>query len=162
VLQTELSLEKRVAKIEAERDINRLKMQYARACDEQYDPEQLAPMFAEDAVWDGGPTFGAHVGRAAISDYFAGISGTISWAMHYIVGGDITVNDDLETATANWQLWCPVSMKVDGEWTAVVLASTYADQYVREADGWKFARMDVHFTLQAAMAEGWGERQFHL
>ena len=160
--QTELSLETRVAKLEAEREINRLKMVYARTCDEQYNPDKLAPLFTEDAVWDGGHTFGTHQGRQAIYDYFAGISGTIGWAMHYIVGGDIHVADDLATATGDWQLWCPVSMVIDGEPQAAVLAATYADRYRNAPDGWKFERMEVNFTLQATMAEGWGTRQFQL
>lgn len=159
---TQIDLETRIAKLEAVNAIKSLKIRYAMACDQDYDPELLAPMFAADAVWDGGDTFGSYHGSEKIAAYFGGISDSIKWAMHYIVGGDITVNDDLRTAQATWQLWCPVSMLVDGKPEAAVLAAIYEDEYVLESGEWLFKRMKVNFTLEAKMSEGWGETRFHL
>lgn len=159
---TTSDLETRITKLEAVHEIKSLKIRYAMACDQDYDPELLAPMFTEDAVWDGGATFGRYDDRAQIAAYFGGISDTIKWAMHYIVGGDITVHDDLVSAHGTWQLWCPVSMLVDGRPEAVVLASIYEDEYALQDGRWLFKKMKVNFTLEAKMSDGWGENQFHL
>ncbi len=157
-----LDLETRIAKLEAVNDIKSLKIRYAMACDQNYSPDLLAPMFTADAVWDGGEKFGRHESREAIYDYFKGISGTINWAMHYIVGGDVTVDDDLTSASATWQLWCPVAMLVDGKSESVVLAAEYADKYEKQDGEWLFKEMVVNFTLQAKTDVGWGDTQFHL
>jgi hypothetical protein len=159
---TSVDIETRLAKLEAVNAIKSLKIHYAMACDKDYDPILLAPMFAEDAVWDGGETFGRYDSRDKIATYFGGISDSIKWAMHYIVGGDITVHDDLVTAHGTWQLWCPVSILVDGKPEAAVLAAIYEDEYVQQDGEWLFKVTKVNFTLEAKMSEGWGENQFQL
>jgi hypothetical protein len=35
--------------------VKQLKYRYCAACDDDYDSDRLAPLFTEDAIWDGGP-----------------------------------------------------------------------------------------------------------
>jgi transposase len=70
------------------------------ACREQgglrglaYSPDAVAPLFTEDAIFEGG-RFGNHLGRPAICDYFAGVSKQIIWAMHYMINPIVEIDDD--------------------------------------------------------------------
>jgi hypothetical protein len=160
--QESLDIETRIAKLEAINDIRGLKLAYAVACDDSYNAEVLSAMFAEDAVWDGGDAFGTYRGRPAIKDYFAGLSSKITWAMHYTMGGDIKVDDDVRTASGTWQLWLTASLVVDGEPQAVVMSANYRDTYVREDDGWKFQTLAADFTMATRLDVGWAPSQFTL
>lgn len=72
-------LEKRVHKLEDRAAIEELVYRYRQLCDENYDPDGLADLFTEDALWkvasaDGGRDFGEHRGRDAIRKFFAEVS----------------------------------------------------------------------------------------
>ena len=49
-----MNLEARIRRLEAADSIRRLKAHYCDLCDEGYDADALASLFAADAVWDGG------------------------------------------------------------------------------------------------------------
>jgi len=60
---------RRLEDIEA---VKQLKYRYAAFCDQDYDPDGLAPLFTENAIWDGG-IMGRYEGRDAIrTPYDAG------------------------------------------------------------------------------------------
>lgn len=61
--------------------IKQLKACYCAFADQDYDPDGIASLFVADGVWDGGP-FGRHEGRAAIHDFFTGVSKVISFVDH--------------------------------------------------------------------------------
>jgi len=147
----------RIAKLEAAEEIRELKVRYAKACDDGYKPAGMVPLFTEDAVWtDVTGRFGTHEGRDAICDFFDGVSDQIQWAGHYMIGPDITVNDDLETATGTWYLWQPCT--IDGE--ATWLAGTYLDHYRKDSDGrWKISRLELTVDVLTPFAEAWATKQ---
>ena len=132
-------VEARLARLEAIEAIRELKARYADVCDTGYDPVRMRPFFTEDAVWDGGPRFGRYEGVDAICEFFAGISGTIVWALHYMVAPIVEVLGDGRTASGSWYLLEPCTIVADDGPTAVLITGTYADRYRREEDGWKFA-----------------------
>ena len=58
-------LEQRVQVLEDVNAIRHLKARYAASCDDQYNPDSLAALFTEDAVWES-QGLGRFEGREAI------------------------------------------------------------------------------------------------
>ena len=150
----------RVARLEAIEAIRELKERYADVCDTGYDPVKMRPFFTEDAVWDGGPRFGRYEGVDAICDFFAGISSTITWALHYMIGSTINVADDGQTATGSWYLLEPCTFATDDGPRSIVVTGRYADRYRLEDDGWKFSEVLLDVQTVAALDEGWAKKPF--
>ena len=74
-------LENRVRTLEDTDAIRNLKARYAELCDDNYDPDGLAALFVEDAVWESG-SLGRFEGREAIRDFFRGASKIFTFAIH--------------------------------------------------------------------------------
>ena len=148
-----------LAGLTAIEEIRRLKHVYAGVCDTGYDPARMAPLFTEDAVWDGG-RFGRYEGRDAVCGFFAGISSQIVWAMHYMLNPVIDVADDGQSATGSWYLWQPCTVVGPDGPQAVWLAGRYADQYRREAGGWKFSVVDLDVQCVTPYEHGWAVKPF--
>ena len=136
-------IEHRLRRVEAEAAIVRLKSQYARFADDGYDPDGLAGLFVDDAVWDGGDLFGSVQGVDAIRQHFAGAPQRIPWALHYVLNPVIDVDDDDRSATGSWYLWQPCVRQRSSGLVAAWLAGTYADEYELTSEGWKFRRVEV-------------------
>lgn len=152
-----MDIEHRVAVLEAVEEIKGLKAVYAGVCDTGYRPEGMYPLFVENALWaDETGRFGRYQGRQAICDFFAGVSGSIGWALHYMIAPKITVHDDLVNAEGTWYLWQPCT--IDG--VPVWLTGTYFDRYAKEDGVWKFS--EVHLSVQtiSPFDEGWVKRPF--
>ena len=144
-------LEARIAALEAVEAIRLLKARYCALCDADYPPDELAVLFTEDAVWDGGP-FGTHRGRAAIRAFFSGSADRVAFAIHHVTNSAIEVTG--ETATGTWYLWQPMVMR-PGE-RALWLAARYEDRYVRTPEGWRFAHVRVVVRMLAPYEAGFG------
>jgi uncharacterized protein (TIGR02246 family) len=150
-------LELRVAKLEAAKQIRSLKASYASGCDKNYSPDELAPLFTEDAVWvDPSGTFGKHEGREAIRAFFVGVSATLIWARHYVINPVIDVADDLTTASGTWYLW--QTCTIDNE--AVWIIGAYKDEYRREDGVWLISRCELTLDAITPFDRGWVEQQF--
>lgn len=154
-------LEQRLARIEAAEAIKSLKQRYARACDTQYDPQLISELFTEDGVWDGGERYGVHRGRKAIYDFFANVSDLVPWAVHYIVGPDVEMADDAQSATGRWYLWQTCNHYIDGELVPVMIAGRYEDVYVKEDDGWKMKELHLRLEAITPQLEGWAKKRFY-
>lgn len=139
--------------LDDERAIQRLVRHYADVCDEIYDPEKLAPLFTEDAVWEassesGTSDFGVHRGRAAIYDFFAGVSSQIVHAHHIVMSPEIDVVEPGRSATGRWNTF--VLMKLaDDEYSvrpgdAKLMSAVYRHRYVCENGVWRFSHLHVH------------------
>ena len=62
--------------------IKKVKAEYCAHCDNGYNPDGIAELFAEDGVWDGGvDVFGKYDGREAIRKFFTGA--TKSFRLRY-------------------------------------------------------------------------------
>jgi len=152
-------LERRIARLEMAQAINDLKIEYALLCDDGYDGDKLKQLFTEDAVWDGGETFGRHEGREAIGVHFSGFQGNFTWALHYMIGPQVTaVSDDALTAEATWYLWMPFN-QADGDGSKPMLFTAKQYDRYRMVDGRLFfSEIRVDAQSMGTMEEGWTER----
>ncbi len=150
----------RLDRLEAIEDIRVLKARYADVCDTGYDPVRMRPFFTEDTVWDGGPRFGRHEGIDAVCEFFAGVSGLITWALHYMIAPIIDVADDGLTATGSWYLLEPCTIMTDAGPEAMVITGRYADRYRKEADGWKFSEVVLDCQTISPLDQGWARKPF--
>ena len=148
----ELTLEQQVTRLTAIEDIKQLKAQYCAYCDDGYDPEGIARLFTEDAIWDGAD-FGRHVGIEAITEFFAGISADITFAGHLVLNPIITVNGD--KANGKWWLIMPCTTNTDGTKEAKWLAAEYDDDYIKKDGKWFFKHLKLDVKFFAPHLSGW-------
>ena len=100
-------LEIRVKAVEDTNAIRNLKARYAELCDDNYNPDGIAALFVEDAVWESGP-LGRFEGREAIRKFFQGASEIFTFAIHYSLNSQIEVSGD--SARARWYLFMPCTV----------------------------------------------------
>ena len=148
--------------LEDERAIQRLVRHYADVCDEMYDPDKLAPLFTEDAVWassseNGTSDFGTHRGRQAIYDFFAGVSSQIVHAHHIVMSPEIDVLEPGRSAKGRWNTIVLMKLVSDehsvGEGDAKLMAAVYQHQYRCEDGIWRFAHLSVHTRFDLRLAQ---------
>lgn len=133
--------------------IERLVRTYADVCDEMYDPDKLAPLFTEDAVWaatseHGTSDFGVYEGRPAIRAFFASVSAQIVHAHHIVMSPEIDVVVPGRDATGRWNTIVLMKLSNDEyqqhDDEAKLMSAVYTHRY-RCVDGrWLIARLDVH------------------
>ena len=141
------NLEKTVQRLADIEDIKQLKARYAAACDDDYNPDKLAPLFAEDAIWDGS-ILGYAEGREGIREFFAGSSALVPFAIHQISNPLIEIDGD--TATGQWYLWQPMVFGGEALW----LSAIYEDQYIRQDGGWIYQHLKLNIRMLTPYAEG--------
>jgi hypothetical protein len=149
----EPSLEQRIARLESIEQIRTLKAVYCEFCDRDYDPEGLAGLFTEDAVWDGG-IFGRYEGRQAIRQFFQGVSGSLVFAAHLVMNPIISFVDN-DTATGKWRLWQPATQNEGGKLECKFLLAAYDDVYVRTAGTWLHKSVKVQVNFFEPVTSGW-------
>ena len=156
------TLKERIGRLENVEAIRRLKARYAYLADAKYTedhrrkPEaeldavawQQALRFTEDAMWDGGPTFGRAEGRRAIYDLLR--AGPWTFAMHYFMNPLITVDGD--RASGRWMLWEAATL-AQGE-TAVLISALTDDDYVRVDGNWLMSRMRLTLRFMVPFPGG--------
>lgn len=148
-------LARRVQTLEDIEEIKRLKARYADYCDNGYDPDGLASLFTEDAIWDGG-VWGRYEGRAAIREFFRGASAVLPFALHYMANPIIEVNGD--TATGTWYLFQTCTFAEGNQ--AVWGATRYHEEYVRQDGEWKFHHLRLVSSFWTPYEQGWAKRPF--
>ena len=132
--------------------IKRLKHQYCAYCDDNYNPDGIAGLFVEDAVWDGGE-FGRHAGREAIRNFFRGAPKMMSLAAHQVMNPIVDIDGD--HATGDWKLLQPCILQTNDGPRAMWLAAIYHDEYVKTPVGWKFKNLKVDMLFFSPHDEGW-------
>lgn len=149
------TIEERLCVLEDLEEIRTLKARYAAACDDNYNADQIAALFAEDAVWDGG-ALGKADGRAAIRKFFNRAAKFFPFAIHNVMNPIIEVDGD--RATGQWYLLQPATMASGNQ--AVWLAATYHDEYVRLDGRWMFKRLKVTSLFLTPYEQGWAKKPF--
>ena len=142
-------LARKVQMLEDVDAIKRLKHQY---CDDNYNPDGIAGLFVEDAVWEGGE-FGRYVGREAIRNFFGGAPKVLSLAAHQVMNPIIDVDGD--HARGEWKLFQPCTLETNHGPRAMWLAATYHDEYVRTMEGWKYKDLKVDVLFFTPHDQGW-------
>jgi ketosteroid isomerase-like protein len=143
-------LEARVRRLEDIEALKQLKHRYAALCDEDYDAERLAPLFTNDAVWDGG-AMGRYEGREAIRKFFAEAHKTVPFAIHHVSNPILEVDGD--RATGRWYLWQPCVFA--GTDQAIWMAGRYTDTYRREDGLWRFEHVRIELRMLSPYEAGW-------
>jgi hypothetical protein len=160
------ALEARLADVEAVQAIERLKARYAELVDRRMSKgraregealarvaDEIAELFTEDAVWDGGPALGVARGRDELRARMCQPTLRFSW--HYFLKPRIEVSGD--SAKARWDILSPCTTQ-DGRphW----MAGFEDDEYRCEAGVWRHARMKLTCVFLAPHDRGW-ERIFY-
>ena len=152
---SQLSLEQRLARLEAVEDIKRLKARYCAFCDNNYDPDGIAGLFTRDGVWDG-ESFGRYAGREEIRAFFRRIAGDIVFAAHLVLNPIVEVQDE-NHATGKWRLIMPATTQENGRREGRWLIAAYDERYVRVDGAWLFQHLKLHVNLWEPHATGWAE-----
>ena len=158
------ALERRLRAVEDVQAIQRLKARYAQLTDARYHRKgvkdaaeveplarEIAALFTEDAVWDGGPALGVCEGREAIFERFRAPTLRFSW--HYFLKPEIEVEGD--AARATWDILAPCTT-TDGR--AHWMAGAEDDEYARVDGAWLHRRMKLRVVFMAPYDEGWAKR----
>jgi len=149
-----MNLEDRVAALEDVEAIKRLKARYAHAADAKYTldhqrktQEEIDPIariqagcFTEDAIWDGGPQWGASHGRDAI--YQMVRKSVWSMTMHYFLMPHIEVNG--HNAKGRWYLWQTATMTEGNR--SMIMSAVTDDEYRKVEGEWLISK--TVFTLK--------------
>ena len=77
-------LEKRITRLEDIEAIKQLKARYCEICDDMHNPDRVASVFAEDAIWESAD-FGKAEGHEAIRELFRKFQSTFSFSQHNIM-----------------------------------------------------------------------------
>jgi len=154
-------LRARVEAAEAVAAIQNLKARYAQLVDERYvrgkvapeervaaAAEQIAALFTEDGVWDGGPALGVSKGRAEIAARMRAPTLLFSW--HFFLKPQIHVDGD--RARARWDILSPCTTK-DGKPSWMV--GFEDDEYARVDGAWLHTRMKLTSVFLAPHETGW-------
>jgi hypothetical protein len=150
-----LTLEQRIARIEATEAIRRLIGLYALAGDRKNDRAMFTELFAEDATWSA-EGFGAFEGKAAILDGLCGISSNqVLWSLHFPVSPIITLADDLKSAKAFWWLWELGTLRDQEGDKSSFMGGTYDADLVERGGTWLFKSVVLKFQTITPFRDGW-------
>ena len=145
-------LEIRIRAVEDADAIRNLKARYAELCDDDYNPDGIAALFVDDAVWESGP-LGRFEGKESIRDFFRGASEIFTFAIHYSLNPQIEVTGD--TARARWYLFMPCTVG-DGD-QAMWRAGIDDEEYVRVDGHWMFKSKKSTGIFNTPFDSGWAK-----
>ena len=151
-----MDLEARIDRLESIEAIKKLKHVYMNWCDLGYPPEKLGPLFETEAVWTSA-VFGHHSGRAAIEEFFGGVSAQIVFAAHLAMNFVIDVDGD--TATGKWRILMPCTMMEDGQKVSRWILGDYEEEYVRADGTWLFRKIDFLVNFNVPSLESWAGQE---
>jgi SnoaL-like domain len=126
-----------VRRLQDRQELRDLTLRYCRAIDDS-DWAALRGMFADRAGIADAPDA---PGGDEIVDQLRAIRSTYGRTIHTAHGQLVEFTDD-DHATG----MVPSHAELDIKGETVVCAMRYYDDYVREADGWRFARRQIKFT----------------
>lgn len=145
-----VTIEERLARMEAVEAIRRLKIRYAELNDEGFDPDGLVALFTPDGVWDAGE-FGRFVGRNAMRDYWVQTGRVTSFSHHYITNHVVDVEPSVTTATGRCYLLGMSTREGQAYWMAV----RYAERYRKVEGEWLFEEMQLLPAFMTAYETSW-------
>ncbi|MDT0575363.1 nuclear transport factor 2 family protein [Croceicoccus sp. F390] len=145
-------LEARLARLEAESDIRRLKARYLNACDAK-DVAAIRACFTEDAVLDFPPI--GEFGLDGLIDVFTQMAvNTPIIDVHQGHNAEIDVSSDGAEASALWNLgYATYDPRTKG---FRLLTSFYNDRYRRTPQGWRicYSQSQPRTVVDGVLAEG--------
>ncbi len=166
-MSTLKDLEKRVQAWEDLEAIKKLKAKYGQLCDARYNLQtmamkgeaevetfarEIANLFTEDGVWDGGEKLGVARGREKIYQRFK--ESAFKFAVHYFVMPDITIEGN--KARARWYLLQAATLKDN---TAVWMSGVEDDEYININGQWLQTYMKVAIFFLTPYDQGWAKKR---
>ncbi|QDL94670.1 nuclear transport factor 2 family protein (plasmid) [Paroceanicella profunda] len=156
-----MTLEERLARLEACAAIAEVMERYATAADAKYTALRAkraraeidraaagqAACFAPDALWQGGDFGGDRQGRAAIEAFFR-VSPWQFTAHHY---GQPLIGVEGGSATASWRLLELGIREADGR--VVLLTGRVAQSWAQLPEGWRIAAMRFESLHAISLAD---------
>jgi hypothetical protein len=157
-------LRSRLERTESILAIQGLKARYAALVDRRHhggkvaDPsvlaaaaEAAADLFTEDGEWDGGPTLGRGVGRAAIARRLCDT--TLLFGRHFFVSPSIEVDaDEPHRARGRWELLSPCR---DADGRDFWMSGVEEDEYQRIDGVWLHCSMRLTTVMVAPVDRPW-------
>lgn len=110
--------------------------------------DRIADLFAEDAVWDGGPGLGVARGRMAIADRLR--RPTLAFGRHFFANPRIEVEGD--RARGRWDLLSPCR-RPDGR--SYWMCGYEEDEYRRVDGVWLHQSMTLTTVFMSPVGAGW-------
>ena len=147
--------EARLQVLEDTNAIRNLKSRYAELCDDNYNPDGIATLFAEDAVWEN-ESLGRYEGREAIREFFVRASSIFTFAIHYSLNSQIEVTGD--RARAQWFLFMPCTLGANNE--AMWRAGIDQEEYARIDGTWHFTYKHSTPLFHSPFNKGWSRERF--
>lgn len=145
-----MSIEDRVARLEAKDDVRELRANYCYHVDDG-DGEAFASLFAEDAVLDFGSA-GTYAGRDELREFVDSVvPDHYEFIVHMVHNPMIEV--DGNTATGRWYFEAPATTAGGRD---VWIQGRYADEYERVDGEWLFSSVVARFNYVAEYDGGWG------
>jgi hypothetical protein len=154
-------LEARLRQVEDALAIQRMKARYGQLVDARYtkagpkprealEPiaREIASLFTEDAVWDGGPGLGVCRGREAIYERF--LAPTLRFSWHFFLKPNLEVTGD--TARGTWDILAPCTTTTG---RAMWMTGVEHDEYARGAHGWVHTSMRLELVFLSPYDRGW-------
>lgn len=157
-MNSKLTLEQRVERLEDVEAIKELKYTYAQVLDEGYDPERVASLFTEDGLWAITGVGGTAKGRNNIKQHCTNLGKDIIWGQHNIFAPMIKIADDGMSAEGDFYLICFLTMVApetpEGK-DAYVLVGKYHDKYVKIDNKWYIKEMIGRIDQSSPWSKGW-------
>lgn len=143
-------IERRLKILEDIEAIKKLKARYCASCDDHFNPDAIAALFTEDAVWDGG-IMGRAEGREKIRRFFTRTPEVMPFAVHMVLNPLIEVEGD--AAKGTWYLLQACTHAPENR--AVWGSARYDETYVRVGSEWKFKTLKLTSFFWTPFEEGW-------
>lgn len=147
-----MTVERRLATLEARAAITELVSRYALGADRRNDPAMMGPLFAADARWSS-EGFADLEGREAIAAGLARIAAdTVLWSIHFMVAPAITLSADTQSGSCQWYLWELCTMQTDDGPQDQWLGGWYDAAVTNTEEGWKFQTVLLEVRTQGNIA----------
>lgn len=134
-------------------EIRRLKHRYCELCDDDYQAEPLAALFAEDGIWDAGAEYGQHKGREAIAAFFRSMPQHVRFSGHMVLNDQIDVDGD--KARGKWRSIIPCTFVIEGRQEPHWIFGAYEDEFVKIGGKWYFTLLRSIIRRTGSHRAGW-------
>nr|WP_087573114.1 nuclear transport factor 2 family protein [Sphingomonas sp. CDS-1] len=149
------TLERKVERLEALRDIDTLIVDLSRAFDAGPSAEMLRPLFTEDAVFQI-DRYGSLSGGETIAHGVAGNADQgFKWTLHYLVSPKVTLDTGHDRAAVEFMLW-EVATSASGR--AYWIGGRYVAEARKREGNWRFSALELRADLISHYPDGWREK----
>lgn len=140
-----MTVEARLAILEARDAIAALMSKYLRLVDEQAGGAVIGALFSEDAVWTPLGRLATEnrevQGRARLRELFDTLPASLPFTAHYIMNMEIDVAPHASSASGIWQAFELMTLTAQGRSEPVAMVAQYENTFVKEGDEWLISRV---------------------